>query len=272
MRALSVTEDTTLEKFLDNHLPELNKRLLKDLYKRRDIRINGARINKDTQLYKGDTVAVYIDESLLTCLAFKIIFEDKNILVADKDSGINSEAVFFELSKEREVYFLHRLDRNTKGLMLFAKTKKSEGILLKAFKERRVIKKYTALIYGTPKKRQAVLKAYLTKDEKNSLVKVSDTAGGLEIETAYKILSSKGRTSLAEIELLTGRTHQIRAHMAYIGHFILGDGKYGNGKINKELGFKSQQLVASSLEFKKFAPPLDYLFDKKFESEYKIKI
>lgn len=272
MRALNVTEDTTLEKFLDNHLPELSNRLLKDLYKRRDIRINGIKTNQNAQLSKGDTVTVYIEESLLIRPAFKVIFEDENILVVDKDSGINSEAVFFELEKMREVYFLHRLDRNTKGLMLFAKTKKSEILLLKAFKERKVIKKYTALIYGTPKKRQAVLKAYLTKDEKSALVKVSDKAGGLEIETAYKILSSKNGTSLAEIELITGRTHQIRAHMAYIGHFVIGDGKYGNGRINKELKVKSQQLVASSLEFKKLAAPLDYLFNKKFKSEYKINI
>ena len=164
----------------------------------------------------------------------------------------------------------HRLDRNTNGLVLFAKNEASLEILLKKFKNHEIQKKYLALVYGKPKNKKARLEAYLFKDNKKSLVYISDEfkTGYQKIITSYTVINEfENNSSLLEVEIETGRTHQIRAHLAHIGYPIIGDGKYGINSVNKEFGFKYQQLTANQLtfNFKTDSGILNYLNGKTFK-------
>ena len=162
----------------------------------------------------------------------------------------------------------HRLDRNTTGLVLFAKNEEALNILLDKFKNHEIEKHYQALVYGIPRKKEDTLTAYLFKDAKKSLVYISDVPkkGYEKIITSYKVIScnNKNNTSLLDVNLHTGKTHQIRAHLAHIGYPIIGDGKYGINKINKQFGYKTQQLCSSYIKFnfKTDAKILNYLSNK----------
>lgn len=189
-----------------------------------------------------------------------IIYEDGNILVAYKNEGIVTDGdkslttlvngYLGEYGKHAEP--CHRLDRNTDGLVIFAKNPEAEAEMLQAIKERKIEKFYLAGLKGTPKNKSATLKAYLWKDSKKSTVYIYDAfkKGCVPIETRYKILEQlAGGNCQAEIQLISGRTHQIRAHMAHIGHPVLGDGKYGDFVLNRKLGLKTQQLTAYKIIF-----------------------
>lgn len=162
----------------------------------------------------------------------------------------------------------HRIDRNTKGLVLFAKNEVALNILLKKFKDKEINKYYLCKIYGIPKISQNTLTAYLFKDTKKAFVYVSDISkkGFVKIITSYKVLSSNtvDNTSILEVKLHTGKTHQIRAHLAHIGYPIIGDGKYGNNDINKKFKKKTQELFSYKLifNFKSDSGILNYLNGK----------
>ncbi len=243
------------------------------LLKNREIKVNEKRVNKDMVLSKGDTVTYFLTKKQAEKPAFYVVFEDENVLVVDKESGVNSEAVFAALQRERECYFIHRLDRNTKGLMIFALTRQAESALLIGFKERKIEKKYHALCFGRFSKQSDVLRGYLKKDAGQSLVRVYDAprTGAEEIVTEYQVLEYKEGITKAEITLHTGKTHQIRAHLAHIGCPIVGDMKYGSSEANKEKKVARQCLVAKKLRVH-LDGVLGYLNEKEWLSRFEAEL
>lgn len=258
----------TLKEFTENHYAQASF-FWNTLLRNKDIKVNGKRVSKDVRLFKGDVVRYYLTEKQAQKSAFHLLYEDENVLIVDKESGVNSEAVFSALSRERPCYFIHRLDRNTQGLLAFALNETSETELLRAFKHRQVEKRYHALCFGNFPKDKDVLCAYLKKDAERSLVKIFDTPvnGGEEIITEYEVVERLGETTLAEITLHTGKTHQIRAHLAHVGCPIVGDMKYGDAEKNKALGRARQCLVAKRLCFQT-SGVLAYLNGKEFTSAF----
>ena len=259
--------------------------------RKKDIRVNDVRINENITLHTGDVVKVFIadeflfaNKSNITAFAnssyssvnIPVIYEDDNILIVDKPAeievtGDNSLTTILSAKYGFAVYPCHRLDRNTTGLTLFAKNKQSEQILFDKFKNHEIEKHYFCRVYGIPTKKHAILNDYLFKDTKKSMVYIcsSHKKGYQNISTEYFVLSSNKseNTSILEVILHTGRTHQIRAHLAYIGYPIIGDGKYGHNDINKKFKCKTQNLCSYKMKFKFIHPSqhLEYLNGKEFE-------
>lgn len=282
MKKLNVPEKYNgkkLTKFILDSFPHLSTNMLYKALRQKDIKIDGVRTNKDCTIYAGSEILVYIADNLLCPeINLDIIFEDDNILVINKPvclevTGENSLTSIVH-SKYSDCSFLpmpcHRLDRNTTGLILFAKNEEALNILLDKFQNHEICKKYLALVYGIPKIKHARLEAYLFKDNKKSMVYISDDfkTGYQKIVTSYSVLEEyDNNSSLLEVEIETGKTHQIRAHLAHIGYPIIGDGKYGINSVNKEFGFKYQQLRSYMLkfDFKTDGGLLNYLNGKSFK-------
>ena len=272
MLKLFCDQEQNLKEFTENHYAQASF-AWNYLLKNKEIKVNGKRVDADVRIYKGDEIAYYLTPKQEQKPAFYTVYEDENVLVVDKESGVNSEAVFAALERMGEYYFIHRLDRNTKGLLIFARNTDTEKQLLAAFKEKRVEKRYHALCVGKFPKSADTLTAYLKKDASRSLVRVADTQmkGGEKIITEYKVLETIDGLTRVEITLHTGKTHQIRAHTAHIGCPIVGDMKYGNTLKNKALNCARQCLVSKILSLD-VQGKLAYLSGKTWVSRFEAEL
>ena len=290
-----------LDRFLAKAVPLLPASLAQKYIRIKRIKLNGGRAERDTRLQSGDLLQLYIndeffdkpreDNAFLTVANPKlnIVYEDEHILLADKRPGLavhphdgaeygrtlidHIQAYLYQKHEWRpreENSFTpalcNRIDRNTGGIVIAAKTAEALRVLNQKIKDRELDKRYLAIVEGTPKPREGSLKGYLFKDAKKNRVFVTDTpqAGAKSCQTNYKTLTTQKGLSLVECELITGRTHQIRAQFAHAGHPLLGDGKYG--KLDKRFDRNYQALYSYKLtfQFTTDAGALEYLNGKSF--------
>ena len=241
---------------------------IQKLIKARSVKINGMRVGADMNVNAGDTVHVYFADREKNSI--EVVYRDDNILVVNKASGIEVQGAdslterINNLLTDVVAAPVHRLDRNTMGLVVFALNKTAETELLASFKEREIDKTYQCIVVGTPRPPAAKLKAFLFKDAKKSQVYISDVKqqGCLPVETHYKTLKNLGELTLLEVKPITGRTHQIRAQLAHVRIPILGDGKYGINKINRKYRVKTQLLCCTQITFHFAQGALKYLDGK----------
>jgi 23S rRNA pseudouridine955/2504/2580 synthase len=312
MRTIYITDkqaDKKIDRVLRELFPAMPASALFKALRKKDIKANGIRIREDYIVSAGDKLDVYIVDEILDGTpqekditlnrGFSAAYEDENVLIANKEQGIPVhpdreqlqdtliDRVHEYLTRKGEYHpghpssfvpaLCHRLDRNTGGLILIAKNAHSLEILLEKIKEKEIKKFYQCLVKGRMEKMSDELKAYLEKDEYKSRVFIHDkpSRDSLEIITRYRVLSFEEDVSRLEVELVTGRTHQIRAHLAHIGHPIIGDGKYGTNAINRAYGAKQQALWACKLvfDFRTSAGHLNYLKEKAIEvkPEFQVK-
>lgn len=266
--------------FLLDSFPSIPSSAVYKALRKKDILVNGKRIKENTVVFENDEIIAYI-----ALPSIEIVYEDDNIIVVNKPSGISvtedstSSQTLTNLVQEKypKAMPAHRLDRNTSGLVLYAKNEESLNILLDKFKTRQIDKYYVCVVYGILKEKKKTLSSYLFKDTKKSMVYISDEPkkGYQNIVTSYEVLdeNKEKNISLLEIKLETGRTHQIRAHLAHIGHPIIGDRKYGINSVNKEFNKKSQILISYKLKFAftSDADLLNYLKDKEIKIDFENK-
>ncbi|MBO7573544.1 MAG: RluA family pseudouridine synthase [Bacilli bacterium] len=293
----------TLEKYVFKVLKNAPSSFIYKLFRKKDIKVNGHHQDRKYRLNNNDVVAIYATEqqfeefekekALEANLKIKdwIVYEDKNVLFINKPRGLlvqksnpRDESLDqlvveylmatnqYDPNKERG--FIpgpaHRLDRNTSGLVAFGKNHASLELLFELFKNHDLINKhYLALVVGQMENEKGTIDAPLKKDEETNTVKVAKN--GKTAKTVYKLIKKYDEFSLLDVTLLTGRTHQIRVHMAYINHPIVGDAKYGNFAVNKEFkqkyGFSSQFLHAYKMGFGDLPEPLSKLSRKEFTAE-----
>ena len=291
-----------LDKFLQKAVPALPKGLMYKFIRTKNIKLNGKRAEIGAKLVPGDKVTLYIKDEffaqaetvpfLQAPAEVRIVYEDENILLADKPAGLvvhEDERGEPDTLIARVQHYLYdkgaydpaaeasfapalcnRIDRNTEGIVIVAKNAEALRLLNACIKARQLHKYYLCLTKGVPRPAEAVLKDFMRKDERENRVFVyhKPVPGGKTMVTKYRVLKSKGKIALCEVELLTGRTHQIRAHMASIGCPLVGDGKYSDNRLERPLGFSSQALCAYRLVFDFQAEcALSYLNGKVFQVE-----
>lgn len=303
------SEGQRLLKFVKAYLREAPLSFIYRLFRKKDVKVNGHWEKEDYVLSSGDKVRLYVTEEQLADfkrkrdavlpreLPYPIVYEDDDLLIVDKPSGLlvmgdskgsaNTLAravlahLMHEGSYKGEEGFTpspaHRLDRNTGGLVCFGKTDRGLKALTALFQEKEEVEKvYLALVKGTPSPREGTVEVPLLKDEKHGFVKVASLSEGAKsAKTIYRVIEPFSEVSLVECRIITGRTHQIRVHMAYIGNPIVGDAKYGDFALNKEFkeryGWEHQFLRARSLSFGNVDGVLAPLRGKTFVSKVSIK-
>ncbi len=291
-----------LDRFLAKAVPLLPASLAQKYIRIKRIKLNGGRAGRDTRLQAGDILQLYIndeffdkpreDNAYLTVATPKlnIVYEDEHILLVDKRPGLavhphdgaeygrtlidHIQAYLYqkrEWSPRGESSFTpalcNRIDRNTGGIVIAAKTAEALRVLNQKIKDRELDKRYLAIVEGTPKPKDGSLKGYLFKDAKKNRVFVTDAPqpGSKSCQTNYRTLASSGGLSLVECELITGRTHQIRAQFAHSGHPLLGDGKYGKLKNHAERTYQALYSYKLTFTFTTEAGALEYLNGRSFQ-------
>ena len=257
--------------YLTQNIPATKGAVLSAL-KNKDILVNNTRIKENIDIFCGDKINIFIEENKIKKY-FSIIYEDDNIVVVDKEKGIEvcdgeNNLINYLKKDYKNIFAVHRIDRNTDGLVIFALNEKAKNSLENAIKQNKVDKFYLAEVVGVLKNNKAEMVAYLKKDSKKSLVKVfgSKVDGSSLIKTAYEVVERKAKTTIVKVQLFTGKTHQIRAHFAFIGFPLVGDGKYGDYEFNKKVKESSQKLTAYKLAFKfDRGDILEYLNNLQFE-------
>lgn len=230
-----ITEKIELSKALRSSLPLLSNYQIEKLFKDKDVKINGVRKTKSCMVKAGDEIEAFYQVNADPWS--ETIYEDDNILIVNKRAGIevvsDTDRNLLDILKleHSELYAVHRIDRNTQGLVVFGKNKIAENELLQAFKKRTIIKKYLLKVKGKVPIDAIKHRMYLKKLSESSKVLISEikTSGYEEIVTKFNLIRHLDNESILEAELVTGKTHQIRAHISYFGHPIVGDGKYGLG-------------------------------------------
>lgn len=301
MTELTVTKNDAgqrADRFLSKAFPNLSPTLVCKLMRKKRIKLNGAKTEPNVKLCEGDVFRFYLSDELLSKAPaerandfravpsdISVIYEDENILLVDKPVGmvvhedndntsdtlINRILCYLwkkgEYLPEEENSFVpalcNRIDRNTCGIVIAAKNAEALRVMNRKVRDRELVKLYLCIVCGTPSPRAGELVSYIKKLPDENRVVVSDTRAPdhLTARTKYRVLESRGELSLVEADLLTGRTHQIRAQFAHIGHPLLGDGKYGSNRINKQYGCSYQALCSYKLTFRFTTPAgcLEYL-------------
>ncbi len=262
---IKIKKNQKIRDFLLNY--GFSKPITNQIIKNKDIKLDGKRLSEDDMVFAGQTVVVFAPEK--PSARFNIIFEDENVIVLDKGCDIEVQGKDSLESAIPGSIAVHRLDRNTTGVMIMAKNEEAAEALKQAFKDKTVQKTYVCEVFGKPNFKGEVQKAYLVKDANRSEVKIypNFVQKSVLIETKFKTVKVGEQTSLVTAELLTGRTHQIRAQLAYLGFPIIGDGKYGKNEINRKFKEKYQKLHCFSLKIKKINKKFEYLQNKEFISK-----
>lgn len=292
-----------LDRWLSKNLPLLPAPLAQKYIRLKRVKLNGKGAKRDTRLQVGDVLHLYINDEFFEVPTpenaflklFKpkldILYEDEHILLVNKAPGmvvhgdetehvntlINHIQAYLYQKKEWDPFREHafapalcnRIDRNTGGIVIAAKTAEALRVMNQKIRDRELVKLYLCAVVGQIKPAQGTLKGYLWKDEakKQVFVKSRPVPGGRTAVTKYRTLTSGQGLSLLECDLITGRTHQIRAQLAAAGHPLLGDGKYGSEKVNRRYGMRHQALWSWSLEFRFTTPAgaLEYLNSQRFQ-------
>lgn len=304
MRTITVNKNDSgqrLDKFLTKRFRTMPKSLMYKYIRTKYIKLNGKKCAIDDVLTEGDVLTFYIKDEFFEVQydeyefmkapkKLSVVYEDKNLIIIDKPEGVLShpdKTYHFDSMVSRVQHYLYdkgeydpkaensfapamanRLDRNTGGLIIAAKNAQALKELNRLIKERDVSKLYLCICEGTPKKPEGLLTGTLTKDEKKNKVSVKKNSDeGKEIATRYRVLDSTKKYSLVEVDLLTGRTHQIRAHMASVGTPLAGDTKYGGHPLRVK-GHTGQALYSYKLVFGEIEnSPLGYLSGKEFRAK-----
>ena len=308
MRELTIGKNDAgqrLDRFVAKSLPLLPSALLQKYIRLKRIKVNNARAERDYRLKEGDVLQLYIndeffdkprEENMFLTLfrpVLDIVYEDENLMLLNKRPGLVVHADETEkvntlinhiqayLYQKREwnprwenaftPALCNRIDRNTGGIVIAAKNAETLRIINEKIRDREIDKRYLCITLGAPKPAEGKIECFLLKDEKKKEVAVyhKPVPGGKMAVTKYRTLEKRGELALVEVELLTGRTHQIRASFADLGCPLLGDGKYGRGEVNKRYGETRQALYSYRLtfDFPTDAGILNYLKGRSFSVE-----